>query len=188
MKPTLTMGMLVLLSAPATAMAQNAGAVTATEIDPQAYTGTWYEVARTPAPFQDKCDGGVTATYNLVDTTTMQVVNRCDLPDGETQEVTGQAQVVDGNFNTFSVQIGDAQATPGINYVVAAASDVTDGSYQWAAVHAPDENIGWILSRSPELEAEAREKAETALQEAGVDVSQLSDTPQPPDTYQPQGQ
>lgn len=188
MKSALTMGMLLLLSAPATATAQTAGAVTASEIDPQAYTGTWYEVARTPAPFQEKCDGGVTATYNLADTTTMQVVNHCDLPGGETQEVTGQAQVIDGNFNTFSVEIGDAQATPGINYVVAAASEVEDGQYQWAAVHAPDENIGWILSRSPELDADAHEEAKSALEEAGVDVSQLSETPQPPETYQPQGE
>lgn len=179
-----TMTSLLALSGPMTAEAQTAGAVTAAEIDPTAYTGTWYEIARTPAPFQERCAGGVTADYTLIDDTTMQVVNRCDLPDGETQSVRGEAEVIDGNFNTFAVDLGDTDDAEGINYVVAAASDVQDGRYQWAAVYGPDDGIGWILSRSAEIETAAREQAEAALQEAGVDLAQLSDTPQPPETYE----
>ncbi|SDY61794.1 lipocalin family protein [Citreimonas salinaria] len=174
--------MLVVSTVPA--LAQQAGAVTASEVEPQAYTGTWYEVARTPAPFQQECQGGVTAQYSLIDDTTMEVVNRCDTSGGETQSVSGEAEVVDGNFNTFSVEIGD-EGAPGINYVVAAASEVENGQYQWAAVYSPDDKIGWILSRSAELDEEDREQARSALEEAGVAVSELSDTPQPPETYEP---
>lgn len=174
------------LAAALPAIAQEAGTVTTSEIDPDAYTGTWFEIARTPAPFQEQCEGGVTASYDLVDETTMKVVNRCDLPSGETQGVSGEAEVVDGNFNTFNVQLGGSGDSPGINYVVAAVSEIENGKYQWAAVHSPDGDIGWILSRSTELAPEARARAEAALDEAGVDTSELSDTPQPPDTYDPE--
>jgi len=67
---------------------------------------------------------------------------------------------------------------------VAAASDIEDGKYQWAAVHSPEGPIGWILARSPEIDAETRQQAEAALEKAGVDVTQLSGTAQPPQTYQ----
>jgi apolipoprotein D and lipocalin family protein len=32
-------------------------------LDPARYVGTWYEIARFPNRFQDKCVGNVTATY-----------------------------------------------------------------------------------------------------------------------------
>lgn len=183
MKRALGVAASMLIATAVPAIAQEAGAVTASEIEPQAYTGTWYEIARTPAPFQQRCDGGVTAQYSLIDDTTMEVVNRCDATGGETQSVRGEADVVDDNFNTFSVELGD-EGAHGINYVVAAASAVEDGQYQWAAVYSPDERIGWILSRSTDLDEEDRDRARSALEEAGVDVSELSDTPQPPKTYE----
>ena len=72
-----------------------------------------------------------------------------------------------------------------MNYTVAAASDIEDGKYQWAAVRSPEDNIGWILSRTPEMDAGTRQQAEAALKAAGVDTSQLKDTAQPPKSYQP---
>lgn len=185
MKNTLGTAAIALLVASLPAVAQDAGAVADVEIDPKAYTGIWYEIARTPAPFQEQCDGGVTAHYELLDAATMRVVNRCDLADGETQRVSGEAVVLDGNFNTFDVELTDENDAPGINYVIAAASDMEGGQYQWAAVFSPDDRIGWILSRTAELDTDAREDAEAALETAGVDISTLSDTAQPPETYEP---
>jgi apolipoprotein D and lipocalin family protein len=164
--------------------AQDAGATTGIEIDPQAYAGVWYEIARTPVPFQQQCTGGVTATYTLRSDTEVGVENRCDLASGETESATGAADVVDGNFNTFAVEIEDSDA-PGINYIVAAVGDEADGRYPWAAVHSPDGNTGWILARDPDLAEDARADAEAALAELGVDIAQLSDTTQPPQTYDP---
>lgn len=181
--PALT---LVLCTLPMAAVAQEAGTTTVAEINPQAYTGIWYEVARTPAPFQEQCDGGVTAAYELTSETVMQVVNRCDLANGEAQSVAGEAEVQNGNFNTFDVQLGEAPDDDGINYLVAAVGSVEGDSYSWAAVVSPDDNIGWILSRTPDLEPGDRSEAEAALEEAGVDVSQLSDTRQPPENYDPE--
>jgi hypothetical protein len=40
------------------------------------------KVARTPAPFQEQCVGGVTAFYELIDDETIRVLNRRDVPGG----------------------------------------------------------------------------------------------------------
>lgn len=173
----------ILMAAPV--QAQDAGTTTAQQIDPKAYTGVWYEIARTPTPYEQQCQGGVTATYSLIDDTTVEVKNRCDQPSDETQSIVGTADVVNGNFNTFSVELDQTSGAPGINYVVTAVGDEEDGKYPWAAVHSPDGNTGWILARDPNIDVDTRKEAEAALKEVGVDLSQLSDTQQPPQSYDP---
>ena len=173
----------LLLASPA--IAQEAGATTGLEIDPGAYAGVWYEIARTPTPYQQQCTGGVTATYTVVDDSTVRVNNRCDLASGETEQATGTAEVVDGNFNTFAVELEDSGGAPGINYVVAAVGEEEDGRYSWAAVHSPDDDTGWILARDPDFGDAERSEAEAALEAVGVDLDQLSDTAQPPQNYDP---
>jgi apolipoprotein D and lipocalin family protein len=185
MTPLLRPIALMLLAAPSLAAAQEAGANLSTEIDPQAYAGLWFEVARIPTPFQQQCAGGVTASYELADEDTVRVLNRCDLADGGTEGIEGSAEVADGNFNTFSVTFPQSPEAPGVNYVVAAVGEPEDGRYHWAAVHSPEAGLGWILSRDPDLDAAARQEAEDALAAAGLDPAALQDTPQPPETYDP---
>lgn len=136
-------------------------------------------------PYEEDCEGGVTATYELIDDATMQVVNLCDRASGDEQGVVGEAQVVGGNFNTFDVEFGEDSSASGVNYVVAAVGEEEDGQYPWAAVYSPEGNTGWILAREPELSEEDTQEAEASLSEVGVDLSQLSDTDQPPQTYHP---
>jgi apolipoprotein D and lipocalin family protein len=169
----------------APACAQDAGTTTQLQINPRAYTGLWYEIARTPTPYRQDCDGGVTATYTLLDETTIEVRNRCDRRGGDEEGVVGIAEVVNGNFNTFSVEFGGAEAEA-INYVVAAVGEEAGGQYPWAAVYSPDGNSGWILARQSELSEQDREDARSALDEVGVDLSTLADTSQPPRTYDPE--
>lgn len=174
----------VLLATAFPATAQEAGTTTGAEIDPTAYSGLWYEVARTPTPFQQACEGGVTALYELRDPGTVSVLNRCDTGT-EPMSIEGTAEVLDGNFNTFSVQFPQTPDAPGINYVVAAVGSEEDGQYPWAAVHSPEGDLAWILSRTPEIAPEARQAAEDALTAAGVDPATLQDTAQPPQGYDP---
>ena len=164
------LGLAASLMMAAPALAQDAGTTASTEIDPQAYAGIWYEIARTPAPFQEMCAGGVTATYELVGAGTVKVTNRCDGEDGQPQGITGEAEVVSNNFNTLNVEFSMGEQNQGVNYVVAAASDIKDGKYQWAAVQSPEGPIGWILAREPQIDAETRSQAEAALKEAGIEI------------------
>lgn len=174
---------LALVTAPA--FAQEAGTVADLQIDPQAYTGVWYEIASVPMPFQAMCTGGTTARYALIDAGTLSVLNRCDTADGKVAGVEGTAEVANGNLNTYSVTFPQSPAGQGVNYVIAAVGEAEGGSYPWAAVHSPKGGFAWILSRAPELGAADREKAEAALAAAGADVSKLADTAQPPANYDP---
>ncbi|MBV0893265.1 lipocalin family protein [Paracoccus sp. Z118] len=174
-----------LMLAAAAALAQEAGTVSGTEIDPQAYTGVWYEIASVPAPFQAACEGGTTALYELIDTQTLRVLNRCDVAGGEVVGVEGTAEVVNGNLNTFDVQFPQSPDEARVNYVVVAVGEMEGDVYSWSAVRSPESGFAWILSRTLELDAGDRQAAEEALTAAGTDVSTLQDTAQPPQTYDP---
>ena len=183
MKLPLSLSALLLLAAPA--LAQEAGTATGTQIDPQAYAGLWYEIAAAPTPYENRCTGGATARYTLIDDKTLSVENRCDIEGGEAG-VEGRAEVANGNLNTFNVKFPQAPTSPGVNYVVAGVGEPdADGRYPWSAVHSPEGGFVWILSREPQLDAADREKAEAALTAAGADVSTLEDTKQPPANYDP---
>ena len=61
-------------------------------VDLSRYVGTWYEIARLPNRFQNKCAGDVTATYALLDNGEISVINRCRTFDGETTQAEGRAR------------------------------------------------------------------------------------------------
>jgi apolipoprotein D and lipocalin family protein len=156
------------------------------QIDPQAYGGLWYEIERTPAPFQEQCEGGVTALYEQIDAQTLRVLNRCDLPGGAVSSVEGLAEEVGDDFRRFEVSFDGAPEGEEVNYVVEAVGPVEEGRYAWAAVSDGDGDIGWILAPRPELAQDMRREARAALEEAGVDPQRLSETRQPPRNYDPE--
>ena len=176
---------LALIAAATTASAEEAVPDTGIEVDPQAYQGLWYEIARTPAPFQEDCTGGVTAVYELADPETVRVLNRCDLPDGSVDSTDGTGRVLNENFNALEVEFPGGPPQEGANYLIEAVGPVQDDQYSWAAVHSPDDDIGWILARTPELEQQARQEAEQALEQSGLNLERLQATEQPPQNYDP---
>jgi len=171
------------------ALALGAGAAFAADdrsVVPDAYTGLWYEIARTPAPFQEQCVGGSTAFYEPMNDDSVRVINRCDLPDGQVARVEGVAEEVGEEFRRFEVRIGVSPDDDQVNYVVEAVGPVEDGRHAWAAVSDGDGGIGWILAARPDLGDDAMDEARAALEAAGVDTAQLQQTPQPPENYDPE--
>jgi apolipoprotein D and lipocalin family protein len=181
----LTAGLMILAFLAAPAAAQSAPD-TGVEVDPQAYEGLWYEVARTPVPFQEQCAGGVTALYEIIDETSLRVVNRCDLGNGEVASIEGTAQVLNERFNALEVDFPATPSEPGVNYLIEAVGPIENGRYAWAAVRSPDDDHGWILARSSELDEDARREAEQALEAADLDITRLTPTDQPPQAYDPE--
>jgi apolipoprotein D and lipocalin family protein len=161
------------------------GAQASESIDPQAYLGLWYEIARTPTPFQEQCEGGVTALYEQIDAVTVSVVNRCDLPGGEISSVAGRAEEVGDSFRRFEVSFDGVPDGEEVNYVIEAVGPVENGRYAWAAISDGAGGTGWILSPRLDLDEMAREEATAALEAADVATQQLSVTPQPPRNYDP---
>src|SRR5689334_21870565 len=64
-------------------------------VDLPRYAGLWYEVARLPNRFEEKCAGDVTAEYTPKGTDRLKVVNRCRKKDGRRTEAVGDAKHAD---------------------------------------------------------------------------------------------
>src|ERR1043165_3357702 len=64
-------------------------------VDLPRYAGLWYEVARLPNRFEEKCAGDVTAEYTPKGTDRLKVVNRCRTRDGKMTEAVGEAKRAD---------------------------------------------------------------------------------------------
>ncbi len=121
-------------------------------VDLERYAGKWYEQARLPQRFQEKCVGDVTADYALNPDGTIAVTNRCRTEDGSFDESDGVARRVDGSTSMLEVRFAPAW----LGWLPMVWGDYwvidLDPEYRWAMVGAPDADYLWILSREPRLD------------------------------------
>ncbi len=147
-----TVGLISILPNPQEKTADALNAVPS--VDPQRYCGTWYEIARLPNSFQDKCVGDVTATYSL-DGDAFVVVNRCRKEDGEISEAVGRARRASGDSSFAKLKVRFAPAILaflpfvwGDYWIIDLADD-----YSYAVVGEPSRKYLWILARTTSLPA-----------------------------------
>src|SRR3982750_3224243 len=84
----------VILAASVVASSQQRLAVVS-NLDLNKYAGRWYEIARLPNRFQEKCAGDVQATYTLRPDGTVSVVNECRTKDRGITRAEGVARRAD---------------------------------------------------------------------------------------------
>jgi apolipoprotein D and lipocalin family protein len=142
------------LSAVAGAAQERAPLEVVPAVDFNRYAGTWYEIARLPNSFQNKCTGDVTATYTLLDDGDIKVVNRCRKQSGVFEEVEGRARSASDEGPNTKLKVRFAPAILsflpfvwGDYWIIDLASD-----YSYAVVGEPDRKYLWILSRTPTLD------------------------------------
>jgi apolipoprotein D and lipocalin family protein len=120
------------------------------------YQGTWYEIARLPMWFQRNCLRS-RATYGLLESGEVSVLNECDTEGGGKESVRGRARVVDEKTNArlevrfdnwFSVFI---PSQPQGNYWIL----YLDEEYGAVIVGTPDRKNLWIMARTQAID-EAR--------------------------------
>src|SRR5512136_1562029 len=120
------------------------------------YQGTWYEIARLPMWFQRNCLRSQ-ATYGILETGEVSVLNECDTDGGGKESISGRASVVDAKTNArlevrfdnwFSIFI---PSQPQGNYWIL----YLDEGYQTVIVGTPDRKNLWIMARTPAID-EAR--------------------------------
>jgi apolipoprotein D and lipocalin family protein len=130
------------------------------------YTGLWHEIAKIPSRFQEQCVRGSTAEYTLREDGRLTVVNRCVEQDGEVSEAKGEARTVDTTSNAqlevsfFSI-LG-WRPFWGDYWVLGLDSD-----YRWAAIGDPERKYGWILARTPTLQAATLDEIFVILERNG---------------------
>ena len=150
------------------------------DLDLNRYSGQWYESARLPNPFQEKCSGDVTANYMLESDGNIGVVNRCRLSNGKISEATGVAKKAQKNGKNSVLKVRFAPAflsfLPQVwgDYQVLALGS----AYEYAVVGDPDRKYLWILSRSPQLGETLYSEAVRHARDQGFDVSKLQRTTQ----------
>ncbi len=152
---------------------------TVPHVDLDRYLGEWYEVARFPNRFQDKCAGDVRARYAKRSDGRIDVVNTCRREDGSTTEAKGVARIVDPRTRAkLKVRFAPAFLSflPfvwGDYWIVGLADD-----YSWATVGSPDRGYLWILSRTPGLSEAAFAAAVERARVNGFDTNRLVRTRQ----------
>ncbi len=148
-------------------------------LDVARYMGTWYEIAKYPNSFQNKCARNTRADYQSKPDGTVQVRNRCVMADGQTTEALGAARQV-GPADSPKLQVRFAPAW--LSFLPWVWGDYwvidLDPQYQLVAVSEPKREYLWVLSRTPTVEPAAYQALLVRLAPRGFDMTRLELSPQ----------
>ena len=151
-------------------------------VDLHRYVGTWYEVARLPNKFQNDCAGNVTATYELLESGEIKVINRCQQHDGDSSKAEGLARLAseEGPYSKLKVRFAPAFLSflPFVwgNYWIIDLSP----DYSYAVIGEPDRKYLWVLARTPRLEENLFQEILGRVRKQGYDLKALIRTKQSP--------
>jgi apolipoprotein D and lipocalin family protein len=172
---TLVMGATPMTSPSRVAMTHAATPVTTVaSVDLDRYAGEWFEIARFPNRFQEKCAGEVKAVYARRPDGRVDVTNTCRTSDGATTAARGVARVVDqATRSKLKVRFAPAVLSflPfvwGDYWILELASD-----YSHAVVGEPDRKYLWVLARSPKMDDSTLAGILERVKQQGYDVSAL---------------
>ncbi|WP_166167120.1 lipocalin family protein [Acinetobacter sp. SA01] len=133
------------------AYAQTKPLQTVEKVELDKYLGVWYEVARKPLYFQNKCDRDVTATYTLNENGNVVVDNRCYTKEGKLTQSIGEAFIENAPFNS---KLKVSFLPEAIRWLPFGRGDYwvlkLDENYQTVLVGEPRRKYMWVLSRTPQ--------------------------------------
>lgn len=132
------------------------------------YLGTWHQLAAVPQVFNLPCARDTRAEYQLDEQGDIAVRNSCVTWTGSLNQIEGTATVNDPVTGAqlyvgFPGVPGRDQRTGPTNYIVTALGP----DYSWALVTDPSRSSGFVLSRTPALEAPAWDRVRAAIEAAG---------------------
>ena len=142
------------------------------KVDLAQYLGAWYEVAMIPNRFQAQCVGDTQARYSM-DGEQLKVLNRCRKADGSVDETNGSAKIVPGT-NNAKLKVTFFWPFYGNYWIVA-----LDPQYRWVLVSEPSRKFGWVMSRTPTLDAATLRSVLDQAAAQGLNPADFKITPQP---------
>ncbi|WP_075878854.1 lipocalin family protein [Vreelandella massiliensis] len=158
------------LLAGCTGMPSGTEPVTDFELD--RYLGQWYEIARLDHSFERGLDC-VTAHYRLRDDDGVKVINRgYNIEEQRWDEAEGRAYFIEDEtvgrlkVSFFGPFFG------GYNILE------LDDAYQWALVAGPNRDYLWILSRTPQMDADTEARLRARAAELDFPTDELIDVKQ----------
>ncbi|MFF0487772.1 lipocalin family protein [Nocardia sp. NPDC004068] len=154
----------------ASALTSAAAPAPVPQLDLNRYLGTWYQLAAIPQYFNLVCARDTRAEYALDPQGDIAVHNTCTTWAGTPNEIRGTATVNDPVTNAQlhvsfpGVPTQDTRTGP-TNYIVTALGP----DYSWALVTDPGRLSGFVLSRTPGLDAREWSEVRAAIVAAGED-------------------
>lgn len=169
---------LVGLGMATTAYAQTKPMQAVERVELDRYLGVWYEVARKPLYFQNKCDSDVSARYTLNENGNVIVDNRCYGKAGKLNQSIGEAYVQNAPFNSKL----KVSFLPGlIRWLPVGNGDYwvlkLDKNYQTALVGEPNRKYMWVLSRDQNIDPQILNEYLEYAKSIGYDLGDLIQTP-----------
>ncbi len=141
------------------------------KVDINRYIGKWYEIARLPFSQQEGCSC-TTAEYEIIDSTTLRVINKC-MKEGELDDANGKAFVVEGS-NNAKLRVQFFWPFRGDYWVI----ELDKENYKYAVVGTPSRKYMWILSRTPKMDEQIYNLLLQKASAKGFDISKLIKTEQ----------
>lgn len=134
----------------------------------QRYLGTWYEIARLDHSFERGLTQ-VSAEYSLRSDGGVKVINRGYSEEkGAWQQAEGKAYFVESSDQGY-LKVSFFGPFYGA-YVV---FELDKAHYQYAFISGPNHNYLWLLSRTPTLSTDIRERFIQAAKARGFNTNEL---------------
>ena len=132
------------------------------------YLGKWYEIARLDHKFERGLQG-VTASYSLNPDGSVKVSNSgVSTKTGKRDDAVGTAKFI-GASDVAHLKVSFFGPFYG-SYIV---YELDKENYEYALVSGPDRSYMWILSRTPQMDAERYERLVGIAKENGFDTDAL---------------
>lgn len=140
-------------------------------MDIESYLGKWYEIALYPNWFEKGCYRS-TALYEKLEDGRIKVTNQCRMhgPEGELNEAIGIATIFDKKTNA-KLKVQFFWPFKGNYWIIDLEKD-----YRHAIVSEPNRQYLWILSRSPDMDAQTLEYLKEKIRKSGFDLNYLKMT------------
>lgn len=149
------------------------------KVEVDRYLGQWYEVARKPLYFQNKCDRDVFATYTLNENGNIKVDNRCTSKDGKLNQTIGEAFIQNEPHNS-KLKVSFLPSI--IRWLPVGRGDYwilkLDENYQTVLVGEPKRKYMWVLSRSAHPDEKVVTEYLDYAKSVGFDLSDVIRTKQ----------
>lgn len=142
------------------------------ELDLDAYQGTWYEIARMDSRFETDLIN-VTASYTPMDDGNIEVKNRgFDTVKNQWDDIVGKAKIASDETNAMLKVSFFGPFYSGYN-VIALADD-----YSYAMVCGSSRDYLWILARHPKFSTNKTMELIAKAKELGFETDKLVMVPQ----------
>lgn len=139
---------------------------TVTSVDLNRYGGKWYELARYENHFEQGCIGA-TADYILA-SDRIDVLNQCyDAQGILLKHAHGKAYPIENSSNA-KLKVTFFWPFYGDYWVLMLGTE-----YQYSVIGDPHRKYLWILSRTPKLQSDDKEKILSQLPQLGYDPAKL---------------